>query len=278
MPAKRPNTRPVRKTSKRGHPTVQQSSQSQRMPAGTATGPVDDDRLQSAIDAAIEGILPRIVCKVSTLLGGEGMPREGAPPPPHSWGGTNSWFKRGDRPEPGHTPSPGVRLPNTHWLRWTGPWPGRLRHRTQTRLSIAHWHGGGYPSPGGSRLNGRGTRPRVIAIGVAMGGPGAIWDTQGPPSPEEPGLSPYTSPAARSVADRPFTATSTIWGPVGEGSEDEDDALSYLLSPGEIEQIWGQDYVDFGAIYRCHVKGPHSSPATTTTNVELAITDMPFNE
>ncbi len=36
---------------------------------------------------------------------------------------------------------------------------------------------------------------------------------------------------------------------VDEGSEEEDDALSYHLSPWEIEQIWGKDYVDFGAIY-----------------------------
>ncbi len=36
--------------------------------------------------------------------------------------------------------------------------------------------------------------------------------------------------------------------------------------------------MDFGAIYRRHVKGPHASPATTNTMVQLAITDMPFDE
>ncbi len=36
--------------------------------------------------------------------------------------------------------------------------------------------------------------------------------------------------------------------------------------------------MDFGAIYHRHVKGPQPSPATTTTTVQLAITDMPFDE
>ncbi len=36
--------------------------------------------------------------------------------------------------------------------------------------------------------------------------------------------------------------------------------------------------MDFGAIYCCHVKEPHSSPAMTITTAQLAITDMPFNE
>ncbi len=36
--------------------------------------------------------------------------------------------------------------------------------------------------------------------------------------------------------------------------------------------------MDFGAIYRRHVKGSHASPATTTTTVQLAITDMLFDE
>ncbi len=51
------------------------------MPAETNTATAHEDHLQSAIDSAIEGILPRIVRKVSTLLGGEGMSREGPPPP-----------------------------------------------------------------------------------------------------------------------------------------------------------------------------------------------------
>ncbi len=36
--------------------------------------------------------------------------------------------------------------------------------------------------------------------------------------------------------------------------------------------------MDFGAIYRCHVKGPHASPSTTTTTVQQSIADMPFDE
>ncbi len=132
-------------------------------------------------------------------------------------------------------------------------------------------------------------------MGVVMGGPRAIWDAQGAPSPEQPG--PYTYPAVRPVADRSFTATSTSrykdqwarddapwqenWAgnfKVDEGSEEEDDALSYHLPPGETEQIWGLDYVDFGAIYCRHVKGLHFSTATSTTTIQLAITDMQFDE
>ncbi len=74
----------MRKASKKGGPTTQSSSQSQKTPAEMATALVYDERLQSAIEAAIKGILPRIVHKVSTLLGGEGVSKEVAPPAPPS--------------------------------------------------------------------------------------------------------------------------------------------------------------------------------------------------
>ncbi len=65
------------------------------MPDEMATALVDDDHLQSAIDTAIEGILPRIVHKVSTLLGGEGVSKEVAPPPPAAKEGPTAG-KRGE--------------------------------------------------------------------------------------------------------------------------------------------------------------------------------------
>ncbi len=118
MPPERPNTRPGRKASKRGRPTADPSSQALRTPAEMSTAPIVDDRLQSAIDATIEGILPRIVHKVSTLLGGEGISQEVTT---RSGGQT------------------------AHWLRRTGRWTGGLRHRTQTLPCLAHWRGGGGP-------------------------------------------------------------------------------------------------------------------------------------
>ncbi len=101
--------------------------------------------------------------------------------------GHHGW-KRGDRPEPSHTPNPGVRLPTAHWLRWTGRRPGRLSQRTQNRLSLPHWRGGGY-------------------MGWPWVGPVLSGTPRGPPHQRNQvraQYGPYTSP----VADRPFTATS----------------------------------------------------------------------
>ncbi len=94
-----------------------------------------------------------------------------------------------------------------------------------------------------------------------MGGLGTSWDIKGPLPSEEPGLgqdNPYSSAMARPGSDRPFTTTSPSryedhWArdeapcqenwpgklEVDEGSEEEDDALSYCLSVREIQQIWG---------------------------------------
>ncbi len=67
MPPKRPNTRPARRASKMGCPSAQSSSRAQKKPAEAATAAVDDDHLQAAVKAALEGILPRIIHKVSTF-------------------------------------------------------------------------------------------------------------------------------------------------------------------------------------------------------------------
>ncbi len=143
MPAKRPNTRPAKKASKRGHPTAQLNSHTQETPAEMATALVDDDCFQSAINATIEGILPRRSgCTIAHRLG------------------------------------------------WTGPQPWRLRHGSQTRLSLAHWQGGGYPQPRLLTTQWSGTRARGITLGMAMGSPGTSWDAHGPPIPEEPVLVP----------------------------------------------------------------------------------------
>ncbi len=129
-----------------------------------------------------------------------------------------------------------------------------------------------------------------------MGSPGTSWDARDPPSQRNQCWAqdgPYSSPACMPGADRPFMATSPSryedqWAmdeapwhenwpgklEVDEGSEEKDDALSYL-SLGEIEQVWGQEYVDFGAIYCRHVKGSphqpshhhHNSPARNQGHV-----------
>lgn len=39
-----------------------------------------------------------------------------------------------------------------------------------------------------------------------------------------------------------------------ESSEEEDDAFSYYLIKEDVEKVWGQQYMDFGAIHRQHLK------------------------
>ncbi len=103
-----------------------------------------------------------------------------------------------------------------------------------------------------------------------MGSPRTSWDGQGPPSPEVPGLGSGGTihlPSFQAIGrlavysnlpqpiedqwareEGPWQGNWAGKFEADEGSEEEDDALSYYLSPGEVEQVWGQDYVDFGAI------------------------------
>ncbi len=118
-------------------------------PAEATTAAVDDDHLQAAVKAALEGFLPRIIHKVSNLMGGDMVsnkfPR--SPPPPAAAEEGAAARRTGESDQSPVTLSPGVRLPTAHWLRLTGPRPWRWWQGKQTRFFQAHRQGGGHPQP-----------------------------------------------------------------------------------------------------------------------------------
>ncbi len=44
-----------------------------------------------------------------------------------------------------------------------------------------------------------------------------------------------------------------------ESSEEEDETFSYYLTKGEVEKIWDQQYVDYGAIHRRNLTGLYAT-------------------
>ncbi len=153
----------------------------------TTTAPIVDDHLLSAIDAAIEGILQRIIHKVSTLLGGEGISKEvttrsGGQIAHSSLAEADSLLDWGVE----------TQDPDLTFL-------SSLVGRRVPPAQVAHDSMVGAQDQGLSPWGRTWAGPEPA--GMAMSPPhqrNQVWAQEGP----------YTSPASRPVADRPFTATS----------------------------------------------------------------------
>ncbi len=62
----------------------------------------------------------------------------------------------------------------------------------------------------------------------------------------------------------------------GDSSEEEDNPFSIYLSLGEVEKIWGHQYVDFGVNFKWYQKGPCPNMAPNPS--QAAMVDMPLED